>query len=202
MLIKKFQKLLFQGDSITDSDRIKIGNGLGIGYVFMCDTWLKKLCPKLKLETINRGISGNTIIDLKDRWVHDCLILQPHWLTILIGINDCFKGISDEIYEKIYIDLLTITKQNVRNINIILMEPFLLPINLIEKKFLKSVENKCDIVRNLTKKFDTLFIPLNNIFKKLIKIAPAEYWTFDGVHPTPQGHFVIAENWLKTLRVL
>jgi lysophospholipase L1-like esterase len=202
MLIKNFQKILFQGDSITDSDRIRIGNDLGIGYVFICDTWLKKLYPNLKIETINRGISGNTIFDLKDRWVHDCLILEPHWLTILIGINDCFKGITDEEYERIYREILTITKQNIKHINIILMEPFLLPINSVEKKFVMSVENKCDIVRSLVKKFNTLFIPLNDIFKKLSKIAPAHYWTSDGVHPTPQGHFVIAENWLKIVKAI
>jgi len=44
MLIKNFQKILFQGDSITD--RIRIGNDLGIGYVsqghfVIAENWLK-----------------------------------------------------------------------------------------------------------------------------------------------------------------
>jgi len=100
MLIKNFQKILFQGDSITDAGRIRIGNDLGVGYVFISTAWLRKLHPELKLEIINRGVSGNTVIDLKNRWEEDCIILKPDWLSILVGINDCYNNISEEEYEK------------------------------------------------------------------------------------------------------
>jgi len=202
MLIKNFQKILFQGDSITDAGRIRIGNNLGVGYVFICTAWIRKLYPELKIEIINRGVSGNTVIDLKNRWEEDCIILKPDWLSILIGINDCFNNISDEEYEKTYTELLSEVKQKVGTVNIILMEPFLLEVKPEHKSLIKSVENKCEIVKSLAKKFDTLVIPLYEIFKQLLKIAPAEYWAFDGVHPTPQGHFVIAENWLKIVKAI
>jgi len=202
MLIKDFQKILFQGDSITDAGRMRIGNDLGVGYVFISTAWLRKLHPELKLEIINRGVSGNTVIDLKNRWEEDCIILKPDWLSILVGINDCYNNISEEEYEKTYTELILLVKQNVPSVNIVLMEPFLLEVKPEQKNLIKSIENKCEIVRSLAKKFDTLFIPLYEIFKQLLKIAAADYWTFDGIHPTPQGHFVIAENWLKTLGVL
>jgi len=46
MLIKNFQKILFQGNSITDLDIIRIDNGLGIEYVsqghfVIAENWLK-----------------------------------------------------------------------------------------------------------------------------------------------------------------
>jgi len=175
MLIKDFQKILFQGDSITDAGRMRIGNDLGVGYVFISTAWLRKLHPELKLEIINRGVSGNTVIDLKNRWEEDCIILKPDWLSILVGINDCYNNISEEEYEKTYTELILLVKQNVPSVNIVLMEPFLLEVKPEQKNLIKSIENKCEIVRSLAKKFDTLFIPLYEIFKQLLKIAAADY---------------------------
>ena len=36
----------------------------------------------------NRGISGNKVYQLAERWQKDCLDLKPDILSILIGIND------------------------------------------------------------------------------------------------------------------
>lgn len=202
MLITTEQKVLFQGDSITDAGRIRIGNGLGVGYVFICTAYIKKYYPELNIEFINRGISGNTVIDLKNRWQQDCLSLKPDWLTILIGINDCVNKISDEMYEMTYCELLDSIKLVNNNTKIILMEPFILPLNTQQEHLVPLVESKCFIVNKIAKKYNAIVIPLYTIFKNLLKKAPATHWTHDGIHPTPQGHFVIAEEWLKTVKAI
>ncbi len=44
--------------------------------------------PGYDLSIFNRGISGDKVIDLKNRWDQDCLELNPDVVSILIGIND------------------------------------------------------------------------------------------------------------------
>lgn len=200
-LIETSKKILFQGDSITDAGRIRIGNNLGVGYVFIITAWIRRYYPHLKIEIINRGISGNTVIDLQSRWKEDCLDLQPDILTVLIGVNDCVNKISDQQYEQVYDELLTQVKQYT-TAKIILMEPFLLEVKPEHSQLSMLVKNKCAIVKKLADKFGAIFIPLNTIFNELLNLAPAEYWAHDGIHPSPQGHFIIAETWLKTVGII
>lgn len=49
----------------------------------------KKLDNPGRNHTIhNRGISGNKVFQLDERWEKDCLELKPNLLSILIGVND------------------------------------------------------------------------------------------------------------------
>ena len=77
--------LLFQGDSITDmkwgrnqSDR---NHYLGHSYVYLIAARLNTDMPESKLNFLNRGVSGNTVADLKARWQKDALGLKPDVLT-------------------------------------------------------------------------------------------------------------------------
>jgi lysophospholipase L1-like esterase len=82
-------KILFQGDSITDSDRnYKNFDSLGTGYVMMASMWFSAKYPERKVTFLNRGVSGNRVRDLKNRWQKDCLNLKPNVVSILIGVND------------------------------------------------------------------------------------------------------------------
>lgn len=59
------------------------------------------------LTFINRGISGNTVLDLAKRWQQDALDLKPDILSILIGVNDKGKCVPMDQYEQVYDKLLT-----------------------------------------------------------------------------------------------
>ena len=37
-------------------------------------------------------------------------------------------------------------------------------------------------------------------FDEAARRAPAEYWIWDGVHPTYRGHQVMADEWVRTVR--
>jgi len=40
-------------------------------------------------------------------------------------------------------------------------------------------------------------VELQEPFTKAYKKAPANYWIWDGVHPMPAGHELIAQLWIK-----
>src|SRR3954467_821401 len=79
--------VLFQGDSITDAGRLESADGMGFGYATLAAAWFSALYPEKHIRFINRGISGNRVVDLAQRWKKDCLDLKPDWVSILIGIN-------------------------------------------------------------------------------------------------------------------
>ena len=93
--------LLFQGDSITDCGRITSGGAgypkdlWGPGYAGVIATKLMSEQPG-KWNIINRGISGNRIVDLYARWRMDALNLNPDIISLLIGVNDTGHEISSQ----------------------------------------------------------------------------------------------------------
>ena len=67
------KRILFQGDSITDADRMKTEDGLGCGYPRYAAELIRKNHPEIEFEFINRAVGGNRICDLCDRWQRDSL---------------------------------------------------------------------------------------------------------------------------------
>ena len=83
---------MFQGDSITDGNRGRSPDPnhiLGHGYAFIIAAKHGALFPESKLEFFNRGVSGNTVLDLEKRWQKDTLDLKPDVLALLL---DHFGG--------------------------------------------------------------------------------------------------------------
>ena len=104
--------ILFQGDSITDGNRGRTADPnhiLGHGYAFLIAAKYGAMLPDRNLVFMNRGISGNAVVDLQNRWQTDTLDLKPDILSILIGINDASRRIPAEDFEKTYDRLLADT---------------------------------------------------------------------------------------------
>ena len=86
--INRGDTILFQGDSITDSFREKekelpnSPDSMGKGYAFLAASKMLKTLPKKDLTIYNRGISGNKVHQLADRWDKDALDLKPDWISI------------------------------------------------------------------------------------------------------------------------
>ncbi|MGZ3847432.1 MAG: SGNH/GDSL hydrolase family protein [Flavisolibacter sp.] len=195
--------ILFQGDSISDAGRKRNNcKVLGEGYVMMIAAWISAAHPEIGAKFINLGISGNRIGDLRNRWKKDCLDLKPNIVSILIGINDAlgkpFWGEPTPL-ESFQSDYEYVLEQSRFNpeIQIVLIEPFLLPSNPNYKEIMYNLTPKIEFVKDLSKQFKTVLIPMNDIFTKAAGVNNPCYWSLDGVHPTLAGHALIAQSWIK-----
>ncbi len=202
-------RFLFQGDSITDGNRGRNDDPnhiLGHGYVFSIASAAGAAFPQRQLQFYNRGISGNKITDLEQRWQQDTLQLQPDVLSILVGINDAEsvmkqQGIvSVEQYQSVYERLLTKTKTQVPGCLLVLCEPFILPVGRVKadwKRWEDDLHARQAVVQRLAKKFDAVFIPLQKAFTDACERASPDYWIWDGIHPTYSGHDLVKKAWLS-----
>lgn len=84
-------KFLFIGDSITDGARGKNGDPnhiLGHGFASQIGSTLGDLFAGYRPKIYNRGNSGETSREIRERWQKDALDLSPDVLTLLCGVND------------------------------------------------------------------------------------------------------------------
>ncbi|MEK4509123.1 SGNH/GDSL hydrolase family protein [Paenibacillus sp. FSL K6-2524] len=205
MLLKDNDVVLFQGDSITDAGRTyDDGASLGLGYPLLIASKLGHLFPEKNLTFLNRGISGNRVVDLQGRWNEDCLDLKPTWVSIYIGINDTWRRYdgggetTPEQFEASYRDIIVRTKETL-NANLILIEPFVLPVPEDRKGWREDLDPKITVVRELAREFGAIYIPLDGPFAAASAQVEPAYWAADGVHPSPAGHGLIADAWIRAV---
>lgn len=192
-------KILFQGDSITDGNRGRNADPnhiLGHGYVFVIAARHGAAFPDRQLEFINRGISGNTVLDLEKRWQKDALDLQPDLLSILIGVNDQGKKVDFDQYEQAYERIIQLAKSANPTLKLVLCAPFVKPQSPMPEGILKRQE----IVAALAKKHGAALVEFQPVFDAAVQRAPADYWIWDNVHPTYRGHQLMADAWERVVR--
>lgn len=205
-------KILFFGDSITDMSRSRTAEdgsvfSYGVGYPNFVIGELDSKFPR-KHQVINRGISGNRVVDLYARAKLDCWNYKPDLLAILIGVNDIWarfvnNGTPNDRFEKIYRALIEDTIKEIPSTKIVLFEPFALPGNVttnpddstIWERF-SLVCELAQIVKNLAKEYNLGFIPLQEEFDRVSKLHGVENYLYDGVHPAPAGAKLIADKFL------
>ena len=211
------KRILFQGDSITDCGRKRENfYGLGNGYPNLVKASLGMDRPG-EFEFVNRGISGNRIVDLYARMKIDFVNLAPDYASIYIGVNDVWheiakdNGVATPKFEKIYSMLLEELQEALPQTKLMLIAPYVLPgtatCDTEEKpdrwqRFRVGVSEKIDVVKKLAKEFALPCIELQPAFDEACKLAPAEYWTGDGVHPTACGHEIVKRLWLEKFSAL
>lgn len=207
------KRILFQGDSITDCGRNRNDfYDIGNGYANLVKATLGLDYPG-EYEFINRGIAGNRIVDLYARIKEDFINLKPDYASIYIGINDtgyeiAFKcGVDTEKFEKIYTMMIDEIKEACPQTKLIIITPFFLegkntcnteqcPDRL--ERFKMDVPTKVAAAKRVAGKYNLPVIELQPVFDELLKKAPADYWTMDGVHPTACGHEMIKRLWSET----
>ena len=204
--------ILFQGDSITDGNRSRNDDPnhiLGHSYAYLIAAALGVQLAELQPLFINRGISGDRASDLYARWNEDAISLRPDWLSILIGVNDAWRMMSQEPsgvtdrYERAYRHILEETKEVLPETKLILCEPFILntgaPAQEWEAWYAK-LQHYQMIARMLAEQYDAVFVPLQETFEQACSRADAAYWLWDGIHPTAAGHELIARKWLDVVQ--
>ena len=199
-------RVLCQGDSITDGNRGRSADPnhiLGHGYVFIIAARNGAQFPEAKVEVLNRGISGNTVSQLQQRWQKDTLELKPDLLSILIGVNDHGRGVALEDFEQAYDGLLTETKAAIPKLKLVLCEPFLLPVGRKKEdyeSFKADILKRQKVVQRLAETHSAALVKFQSAFDLACSRAPAEHWIWDGVHPTHSGHQIMADEWERTVR--
>ncbi len=209
-IIKKDSVVLLQGDSITDAGRgrkqeknANNSNALGKGYAFLIAGQLLADQPGDNLKIYNRGISGNKVFQLADRWEKDCIDLKPDVLSILIGVNDIWHALNGrydgtvEKYEKDYIALLERTVKELPDVKLVICEPFVLRCGAVNDKWFPEFDQYRAAAARTAKRFGAVFVPFQTMFDEAVKQAPPQHWAGDGVHPSMAGAKLMAQTWLE-----
>lgn len=203
--LRREDTVLFQGDSITDTGRIRENEkNMGSGYAMLISAYCGSQYFEESPSFVNRGIGMSRVTDLYARLESDFLAVRPSWVSILIGINECLRRydsndpVSAQAFEKTYGTLLSALKQQL-NARLVLCEPFSISIRPEQDQWREDLDEKIEVVRKLAKEYDAFLVPLDRVFAQAVKRCPPEFWTFDGVHPTPAGHGLIARTWLETV---
>lgn len=203
---------LFQGDSITDGNRTRDNDWnhiMGHGYAYLIASRLWYDCTDKGFHFFNRGISGNKATDLVVRWQKDTMDIKPDLLSILIGVNDANSVIDNHdietlvVFEETLRSLLTQTKAQLPKIKIVLCEPFILPVGKVKDNWgawSAEIKKRQQVVKKIAGEFSTIYVSLQEEFNNACKKAPAEYWIWDGIHPMPAGHELIARKWIGTVK--
>ncbi|MHC4250516.1 MAG: SGNH/GDSL hydrolase family protein [Planctomycetota bacterium] len=210
--LKQGATLLFQGDSITD---MKWGRNqkdrnhyLGHSYVYLIASRLHTDMPAAKLNFLNRGMSGHTVPDLQKRWQKDAIDLNPDVLSILIGVNDAGRSLRSKkeldigAYESGYRSMLDRSRRANADLKIVLLEPFVLPVRGVKsnwKAWSGRINQMRPVVAKLAGEYGAVLVRTQEVFNAASKVADPSHWIWDGVHPLPQGHELIARNWIEAV---
>ncbi|BCM90310.1 acetylxylan esterase [Abditibacteriota bacterium] len=207
-MLQQDDHIVFYGDSITDCGRNRDAlpgteAGWGNGYVQIIAENLRVQKPDLRLQFTNKGVSGNRIYDLEERLERDVLSLRPELVSILIGINDVWREFDSQVPSPIE-DFRASYRRILERIvgagcELVLLDPFLLHTKPEFGAWRPVLDPKIEVVRELAQEFATLHIPLDDIFTRASQKREPALWAGDGVHPSLEGHALIAQSWLQAV---
>ena len=128
--------------------------------------------------------------------------MKPDLLSILIGANDVSREGTLEQWESDYRFILDASRKAKVDLTLVLLDPFVLPSGRLKnelawKKWRGKVDKYVTIVAQLAKDYDAVHVKMQEVFDAAAKAVSPEHWIWDGVHPLPQGHELIARNWLQ-----
>ena len=213
--LEKGDVILFQGDSITDAGRNKknpvANQGLGRGYPKFIAADLHRDYAGLDLQIHNRGISGHKVPDLDGRWDRDCIDLKPRIVSILIGVNDIWHMLAGryqgtaESYRDGFAALLQRTKKALPSTTIVVCEPFVLMSGTVKEnadKWFPEFDTRRQFAKEVADSAGTIWVPFQTMFDDAVAAgtAPGKL-AGDGVHPTADGHQLMAKTWRDVVGV-
>ena len=217
-------KVVFLGDSITEAGIYdnEVGVLSGDTLIYPKHTGFITLLKndiEDDIELIGKGVSGNKVSNLLERYKEDVLSLNPDIVFIYIGINDVWHkydfGTGTDIifYENGLRKIIADIKSN--GARVVLCTPTVIGENKGEftlvNKF-KDIETMeimnedldaySDVIRKLSSELDTDLVDLRKIFMNYIlennpNNEPAGITTYDGVHLNDTGNKIIADEMIR-----
>ena len=226
----KGPKVLFIGDSITDGNwgnsdgtaqpssvrnHWDMNHIYGSGYMYLCASYYQGNYPEREYRFFNRGISGNTLNDLKNRWEEDAVAIHADVVSVLIGTNDVNVYLKKKgrepfdftSWERMYRSLLDSLRCDNPQVRLVLGEPFTACTGNMKKTDDFALRDSLirhlgEIVLQIAVDYDAVFIPYASMFHHLRDESvnlPDTYWIWDGIHPTPAGHKRMADLWIEEI---
>ena len=217
-------KVVFLGDSITEAgiydNEVGVPSGDTLIYPKYTGfiTLLKKDIED-DIELIGKGVSGNKVSNLLERYKKDVLSLNPDIVFIYIGINDVWHkysfGTGTDIifYENGLRKIITDLKN--KGARVILCTPTVIGENkgeftlVNEFKDIETMEIMngdldaySDVIRKLSSELNTDLLDLREIFMNYISENNPNnesfgITTYDGVHLNDLGNKLIADEMLR-----
>ena len=217
-------KVVFLGDSITEAgiydNEVGVPSGDTLIYPKYTGfiTLLKKDIED-DIELIGKGVGGNKVSNLLERYKKDVLSLNPDIVFIYIGINDVWHkysfGTGTDIifYENGLRKIITDLKN--KGSRVILCTPTVIGENkgeftlVNEFKDIETMEIMngdldaySDVIRKLAYELNTDLLDLREIFMNYISEnnpnnESSGITTYDGVHLNDLGNKLIADEMLR-----
>ena len=213
-------KILFFGDSITDSNRERSApeagrmaetysitpRAYGSGFVFLTAAQLFYEKPNY-YQILNRGIGGDRLPQLYARIQLDVWNENPDVLSILVGTNDVKRNKNPhytdiERWGRVYRMMIRDTQEKCPNTKIIICEPF----DLRAKLKLQSDESYNNVrvyareAKKIAEEFNLPFVALQEKMEKAVDIYGIENCCHDTLHPNLVGSKIISDEWLKVFK--
>ena len=209
--IEDGETMLFIGDSITDCGRRVEAAPLGDGYVRLFAELTTAAHPDRMVSYINKGIGGNRVTDLQDRWTDDVLYHKADKLSVKIGINDLHSVLRDDPdavpparFEAIYDALLERTRGSL-DCPIVLLTPFYISVETAADSFRRQVldliPEYIEVVERMSARFGTRIVRLHDVFREQLTYRDSDTFCPEPVHPNGAGHLVIAHALFDALSV-
>ena len=205
-LVLAGNRVLFQGDSITDAYRQRGARGpnvgMGRGYAGLVASGVLGAHRGQRISFYNRGVSGDTIERLQQRWQHDTLDLTPDVISLLIGVNDFWGRKSRAggrrtaaMYQRDLGDLVDRTLTGLPGVRLILCEPFALPTGYVTAEWIREYVEWRAAAAEVASTRKLPFVAFQQLFDRALADHPAKHWAEDGVHPTRAGAALMARQW-------
>lgn len=201
----KDKRILFIGDSITEWGRFEDEENIGDNYVRMIRDYFAVHTPDQFPEIINRGIGGNRITDLANRWQEDVITHQPDLLSISIGVNDVWRQLDNpdmeqvypDQYEEIYRTLIEKTQAET-NAKIVLMEPTVIEED-VNSEGNQKLKPYVEIVNKIAQEYGLTVVPTYQAFIDYLTSERPLPLTTDGVHMSSTGNALMAKTWIEAV---
>ena len=220
------KKVVFLGDSITEAGVYDNEVGVPSGDTLIYPKYtgfitLLKNDIEEDIELIGKGVSGNKVSNLLERYKKDVLNLNPDIVFIYIGINDVWHKYSfgtgtDIIFYENGLRKIIADLKN-KGARVILCTPTVIGENkgeftlVNEFKDIETMEIMngdldaySDVIRKLSSELNTDLLDLREIFMNYISENNPNnesfgITTYDGVHLNDLGNKLIADEMLKFL---
>lgn len=207
MKLKDGDIIVFAGDSTTDADRCATADGLGNGYVKLVSDALYAFLPTENYRVVNAGVSGNTSLQLLERWGRDVMSLTPDVVFCMIGINDVWRHfdrcepLQKRISVQEYVENLSLICEKTKGVRVFcIIPPYFMERNRTDEMRVMT-EEYAAAAREVAKKYGADVLDVQPAFDEYMLGRSGQTISWDRVHPGWIGSQLIMREIFRYLEV-